>query len=88
MILNEQLDVRFEYAVSALPCAPCRVTFNFSMTASPSGYVAFGFKELLAAYHGGLGGHQPVPEIPECKGLASPPFLCVWDEIVPRTQRL
>ena len=31
---NEQLtqpDVRFEYAVSALPCAPCKVTFTFSM---------------------------------------------------------
>lgn len=71
-ILNEQLGVKFEYTVSTLPCSPspCKVTFNLSMAATASEYVAFGFKERLAAYHDSTG-DQPVPEIPQYWGMAT-----------------
>eukprot|EP00037_Helgoeca_nana_P006214 m.57538 g.57538 ORF g.57538 m.57538 type:complete len:447 (-) comp17103_c0_seq1:74-1414(-) len=70
-ILNKELAVRFEYAVSALPCTPtCDVTFNFSMPASASEYVAFGFKEQYAAYRDSSG-DLAVPEIPDYWGMAT-----------------
>ena len=52
VVLNQALGAVLAYNVSALPCMPCNVTFDFSASVAPRAgqYIGVGFKELAAAY--------------------------------------